>query len=116
MVKTSIWQCLIVGILFLVPGEKAQGQEQSPAGMERRVAELEEKMRLIDPAFGQQNRAQDLARRLDLLEKKMTQVLAARGPASEPQAPQQVPAETSPAAAGAQPPTQPARQVLLPVS
>jgi hypothetical protein len=77
--------------------------------LERRIAELEEKMRLIDPAFGQENRAQDLARRLDSLEKKMTEVLAARKPASEPQAVQQ-------AQAGSPPPVQPAGPVLVPVS
>ena len=38
-------------------------------------------MRLVDPAFGRENRASDLAHRLELLEKKMAEVLAASQPA-----------------------------------
>jgi hypothetical protein len=38
-------------------------------------------MRLVDPAFGRENRASDLARRLELLEKKMAEVLTASQPA-----------------------------------
>ncbi|MCU1330983.1 MAG: hypothetical protein JWN34_6353 [Bryobacterales bacterium] len=44
--------------------------------LERRILELEDKMRLIDPAFGRDMAAQNLAQRIDALEKKMSAVLA----------------------------------------
>src|SRR5258705_9917550 len=78
MVKYRILQCcLLAGLPFL-----GQAQGQNPSDLELRIAELEQKMQLIDPAFGRENRAQDLASRLDSLEKKMAQVLEGR-PASE---------------------------------
>src|SRR2546427_11751950 len=58
---------------------------QTPGDVDRRVAELEEKMRLIDPAFGRDSRALDLARRLQALEKKMDEVLTIRAAAEPPQ-------------------------------
>lgn len=73
MVKQAIFQCLLAGLLI-----QAQGQGQPPTDLERRVAELEEKMRLVDPAFGRESRALELSRRLELLEEKMAGVLAAR--------------------------------------
>lgn len=89
MVKyRSLQRCLLAGMLCL-----AHAQAQRPAGLEGRIAELEEKMRLIDPAFGRENNAQDLASRLELLEKKMSDMLAARRPEPEPQAPQQAPVQ-----------------------
>ena len=48
------------------------------------MAELEEKMRLIDPAFGKETSAQDLLRRLDQLEQKLNGVLAKREPTQPP--------------------------------
>lgn len=62
-------------------------------------------MRLIDPAFGRDVSAQDLLKRLDLLEQKMTAVLG-----NTPQTP------TVTAAATAAPPTQPQASGLVPVS
>lgn len=79
---------------------------QTPSEIERRVSELEEKMRLIDPAFGQETSARDLLSRLDQLEQKLNGVLAAKAPASEPppataaQAPLSVTTETSMPVAG----------------
>ncbi len=72
---------LFMGLILLSP---ALLPGQTPPGLERRVAELEEKMRLIDPAFGSDLRAQDLLHRLNSLETKMDQVLAARQPAAPP--------------------------------
>ena len=74
MVKHSFSTFLITGLLVA-----AQARGQSPNDVERRLLELEEKMRLVDPLFGTENRSQDLAHRLESLEKKMTAVLAARG-------------------------------------
>ena len=73
MVNHLIFQCLYAGLLM-----QGQAQGQPPTDLERRVAELEEKMRLVDPAFGRETRASELSRRLELLEKKMDEVLAAR--------------------------------------
>lgn len=53
---------------------------QTAGDLERRVVELEQKMRLIDPAFGPDSRALDLARRIEALEAKM-QALAPAAPA-----------------------------------
>jgi len=75
MVKHSFFICAIAALLN--PG-LLQGQATSE--LERRIAELEQKMRLIDPAFGPETRALDLASRLESLEKKMDVVLAARRP------------------------------------
>ena len=66
---------LFVVMLALVPGASAQ----VAVDIERRVAELEEKMRMIDPAFGKRTSAQDLLRRLEQLEQKLDGVLAANG-------------------------------------
>ncbi|MEP7354831.1 MAG: hypothetical protein ABI824_16500 [Acidobacteriota bacterium] len=60
-------------LLVLAPCAAAQ----IPSDIEKRVSELEEKMRMIDPAFGKGTNAQDLLRRLDLLEQKLDGVLAA---------------------------------------
>lgn len=109
MVKRSISLCLIGGMLFL-----ALGHGQSSTDLERRVAELEEKMRLIDPAFGQETHARDLARRLDLLEAKMMEVLATRKAASEPQARQNVPASASPDKTDSPSPVRSVEPALLP--
>ena len=57
------------------PGASAQ----VTTDIERRVSELEEKMRMIDPAFGKSTNAQDLLRRLEQLEQKLDGVLAANG-------------------------------------
>jgi hypothetical protein len=72
-------------------------QAQTPGDVERRIAELEEKMRLIDPAFGRDNRALDLAHRLQALEMKMDEVLTIRAAAepSQPAATPQPARETS---------------------
>lgn len=78
---------------------------QVPSDLERRVAELEEKMRLIDPAFGKGSSAQDLLKRLDQLEQKMDTVL---GKSTLPPA-------MAPAVAAAAP-TQPQTSGLVPVS
>lgn len=75
--------------------------------LERRVAELEKKMHLIDPAFGREPSAQDLLGRLTQLEQKLDAVLAER------QWPQtaQVAAATAPSAT-----PQSQRPTLVPVS
>jgi hypothetical protein len=74
MRKVAI-RCALALAMLLSPA-RAQG----PTDLERRVAELEEKMRLLDPAFGRETRAQDLASRLGALEAKMADLLAARRP------------------------------------
>src|SRR5687768_409348 len=52
--------------------------QAQPAGdLERRVAEPGQKMRLIDPAFGADTRAADLAKRLEALEAKMQALVPA---------------------------------------
>ena len=66
---------LFVVMLALVPVASAQ----VAVDIERRVAELEEKMRMIDPAFGKRTSAQDLLLRLEQLEQKLDGVLAANG-------------------------------------
>ena len=78
MVKLGILSGLLA--LFVV-----QAYGQPPVNdLERRVTELEEKMRLVDPAFGREARASDLRGRLELLEKKMADILAASQPISPP--------------------------------
>jgi hypothetical protein len=57
---------------------------QSPSEIERRVAELEEKMKLIDPAFGKETSGKDLLTRLDQLETKLNGILAAKEPQPAP--------------------------------
>ncbi|MEO8369512.1 MAG: hypothetical protein ABI806_09940 [Candidatus Solibacter sp.] len=79
MVKHRILYCILAGLPFL-----AHAQTPGPGDLERRIAELEQKMLLIDPVFGLENRAQDLASRMDRLEKKMAQVLEAKAPAADP--------------------------------
>jgi hypothetical protein len=71
----NIVRCVLALLLLWGPA-RAQG----PTDLERRVAELEEKMRLLDPAFGRETRAQDLASRMGALEAKMADLLAARQP------------------------------------
>src|SRR6266404_5395527 len=73
MVKHRICNSLI-GALLMAGSLHAQ----AAGDLERRVAELEQKMRLIDPAFSADNRALDLARRLDALETKMQELLPAQ--------------------------------------
>jgi len=93
-------RCWLAGFLLL-----ATAQAQGPTDLERRVVELEEKMRLLDPAFGRESRAQDLAKRLGALEKKMAEVLAAKQPV------QVAAAEPAPP-----PVSTPAASALVPVS
>ena len=71
MVNQVGFLCLLAGLFV-----QAHGQQQPASDMERRVTELEEKMRLVDPAFRRETRAADLAHRLELLESKMAEVLA----------------------------------------
>jgi hypothetical protein len=54
----------------------ALSAQQGPSDLERRIAELEQKMRSIDPSFGRNQPAADLTGRLELLEKKMAELLA----------------------------------------
>ncbi len=107
MVKHMIFQCILAGLLM-----QALGQGQATTDLERRVTELEEKMRLVDPAFGRESRASDLSRRLELLERKMAEVLEARQPAIEARALPSVPANAQPTPA----PVQPTGPSLVPVS
>ena len=97
--------CILVLAAFL-PALLAQTPAQAPTDFERRLQELEEKMRLIDPAFSKEASARDLGARLERLEKQMAETLAARQPA---------PAATVTAAPVAQslPPASPA---LVPVA
>ena len=60
---------------------------QNTADIERRVRELEEKMRVLDPSFGAVDT--NLAARLVALESKMDQLLEARQPPSPPEPPPQ---------------------------
>jgi len=70
---------LVFGVIALFITFPLLGQ--APSNIERRVAELEEKMRLIDPAFGKDTAARDLLVRIDQLERKLNGVLAAKEPA-----------------------------------
>src|SRR5258706_148296 len=79
MVKHAICNSLICTLL--VAGSL---HAQAAGDLERRVAELEQKMRLIDPAFGADNRALDLARRMEALETKMQELLPAKPAQSQP--------------------------------
>jgi hypothetical protein len=94
---------LLAGILWL-----GIAQAQPPADLERRVAELEEKMRLVDPAFGRETRAQDLLGRLRALETKMAEVLDARQPAP--------PVQQAAALVATAPSTPPDAETRLPVA
>ena len=76
MVNRYIFHCVIWGLLA---ASQAPGQTV-PTDLERRLSELEQKMRLIDPAFGKDSSAQNLAQRMELLETKMATVLAAKPP------------------------------------
>jgi hypothetical protein len=51
---------------------------QNTTDFEKRLRELESKMRQLDPSFGQAETEMDLGRRLAALERKMAEVLAAR--------------------------------------
>ncbi len=62
-------------------------QGQSASDLERRIADLEKKLRLIDPAFGPENRADDLVRRLESLEKRVDELVGARQASAQPQQP-----------------------------
>jgi hypothetical protein len=53
-------------VLLLATGTWAQ--TTPPTDLERRILELEDKMRLIDPAFARDMAAQNLAQRIDALE------------------------------------------------
>ncbi len=89
LVKTTIYAMvkhLIFSVSWLGSLMQAHVQGQPSTDLERRVAALEEQMRLVDPAFGRESSTADLAGRLALLEKKMAEVLAARQPASDPPA------------------------------
>lgn len=91
--------------IFVIGFLPSSVNAQAPSDLERRVAELEEKMRLIDPAFGKGSSAQDLLKRLDQLEQKMDTVLGKSTP----------PLAMAPAVAAAVP-TQPQPTGLVPVS
>ena len=109
MVKLVVYQCVLAGLLLQV---LAYGQGQHLTDLERRVAELEEKMRLVDSAFGRESRASDLSRRLELLERKMAEVLEAKQPALEARALPSPPANAPPTPT----PAQTAGPSLVPVS
>jgi hypothetical protein len=72
---------VICALLVLV--SQAPLHAQAAGDLERRVAELEQKMRLIDPSFGADSRAADLARRLEALETKMQALLPATPAATQ---------------------------------
>ncbi|MBI4908552.1 MAG: hypothetical protein HY820_33340 [Acidobacteria bacterium] len=97
-----ICRCLLTVLLILPPA-----YAQNVIDLERRVSELEAKMRLVDPAFGRDSRASDLVARLEMLEKKLGEVLAAKKTEAQPS-----PAEATAASQPAQPPG----QGLVPVS
>jgi len=80
--------CRIARLLILTALLLTGLYGQVTADLERRIAELEDKMRLIDPAFARENRAQDLTGRLQALESKMDEVLAGRQPGAAAQPPQ----------------------------
>jgi hypothetical protein len=102
MVNRAVFNVILTGLVI------SGGLHSQTAGdLERRVAELEQKMRLIDPAFGEGNRAIDLAGRLAALESKMQELLPARPAAA--QAAEPSPAQPQPA------PSQPA-QAVAPVT
>lgn len=111
MLKFLIWQCVMIALLGV-----ADLRGQTASDLEKRVAELEKKMRLIDPAFGRGIATTDLAERLEALEKKMGEVLAARSEeASSPARPvQAIVVEQQPPAAQA--PTGATAQAITPVS
>lgn len=90
---------LLVALLCAAPlqGQVTGQVTDQTTDLERRVTELEEKMRVIDPAFGRDNRAQDLTSRIDALEKKMSELSATRQPAPEPLTPQPAQASAQPA-------------------
>ena len=68
MLKTSqLASAAAIALLILTPDLYGQ----ATSDLERRVAELENKMRLIDPAFGSGTSARDLLARIDELEKKL---------------------------------------------
>jgi len=98
---------LIVTFVVVIQGLGQAVFAQSTSELERRVAEIEKKMRLIDPAFGKETSAQDLLGRLAQLEEKLDAVLAER---SSPQ-PAQVAAVLTPSAT-----PQSQRPALVPVS
>jgi hypothetical protein len=102
MVKLAVFLCFLGGLAVQAYGQPAND-------LERRVTELEDKMRLVDPAFGRETRASDLGRRLDLLEKKMAEVLAASQAVSSPTTP--TPAALQAAGAGS-----PVDETRLPVA
>jgi hypothetical protein len=67
-------------MLLLLVAAGATAQTPPPSDLERRILELEEKMKLVDPAFGRETTAQSLAQRMEALESKMTVVLAQTQP------------------------------------
>jgi hypothetical protein len=69
---------MIKAALLLMLCSAAFGQ--SPPDLERRISELENKMRQLDPAFGAPKPAENLEQRLQALEKKMEELLAPRQP------------------------------------
>lgn len=75
MVKQTSLACIIGACLGVAPLHSQVAND-----FERRIAELESKMRLVDPAFGSQNRALDLVRRLEALETKVGELLAKASP------------------------------------
>jgi hypothetical protein len=72
---SGIVKSLVVAFI-LVAGQPAAAQ--SPVDLEQRVAELERKMKLLDPAFGSEKEAK-LEERLKNLEAKMDAILNVRG-------------------------------------
>lgn len=88
MVKQRFSGCLLGALLGL-----GSLQCQTVNDLERRVEALEQKMRLLDPAFAPETGAPDPARRvealesrLEALEKKIGEVLASRGQPPSPSA------------------------------
>src|SRR5262245_23105749 len=68
---------------------------QSDSDLERRVAELERKIRLLDPSFGLEG-DRDLAQRISVLESKISKLLAERTTVATQSPPQEPPASESP--------------------
>jgi len=98
MVKIG-WAVCMIGLALA-----AAAQAQDLSGLERRVVELEHKMRQLDPSF--QAPETDLLARIEALERRMELLLAAR-PA--PPAADSPPSAAAPGAA--QPPPAPAARV-----
>src|SRR4029453_15413401 len=88
MVNACFRMAFVVGLLLPL------ASAQNPTDLERRVRDLEAKMRLLDPAFGSGVDEANLATRLTALESKMEQLLAARSAPSSPEPEQSSPLKT----------------------